>query len=93
MARADDPIKFQEMYKRHLRLERRQVNAIGMAKPVLTDELEPINPLDRNIPRDNFNGVVIKPTQDTLDFMRGKYQYGYYESDSVDNNKKMIKKK
>ena len=93
MARADDPIKFQEMYKRHLQLERRQVNAIGMAKPVFSDELQPLNQTDRNLPRDNFNSVVIKPTQETLDFMRGKYQYGYYESDLIDNSKKLIKKK
>ena len=93
MARADDPIKFQEMYKKHLHLERQKRNTIGMTKPVFTDELQPINPLDRNILRDNFNGVVIKPTQETLNFMRGKYQYGYYESDSIDNNKKLIKKK
>ena len=85
MARADDPIRFQEMYKTHLKLENKRVNNIGMWKTGFADELQPIN--------DNFKGVVIKPTQETLDFMRGKYQYGYYESDSIDNNKKLIKKK
>ena len=93
MARADDPIKFQEMYKTHLKLENKRANNIGMWKTGFADELQPINPLDKNIPHDNFNGVVIKPTQETLDFMKGKYQYGYYESDSIDNNKKLIKKK
>ena len=85
MARADDPIRFKEMYKTHLKLENKRVNNIGMWKTGFADELQPIN--------DNFKGAVIKPTQETLDFMRGKYQYGYYESDSIDNNKKLIKKK
>ena len=89
MARADDPIKFQEMYKTHLKLENKRVNNIGMWKTGFADELQPIDPSDRNIPRGGF----IKPTQDTLDFMKGKYQYGYYESTSTDNSKKLIKKK
>lgn len=83
MAKADDPIKFQRMHKIRLQLERQQVNAIGMTKPVFTDELQPINPLDRNISRDNFNGVVINPTQDTLDFMRDKHRNSYCESNQI----------
>lgn len=69
MARADDYVKFKRMYKQHMELLKRSEPERGG----FSDDLEQIAPSDREMLRDSL-GVRIKPTQDTLDVMRGKYR-------------------
>jgi len=62
------------MYKQNLQLKRQQLNILKEIRTIFSDELHQINPLDKCVSRDSFNGVVIKPTQETLDAMMGKYK-------------------
>lgn len=69
LARADDPVKFKRMYAQHMALEK--IPAGVTLKKGFSDELQPIG---RREPRSCYEGVRIKPTNDTLNAMRGKYR-------------------
>lgn len=69
MARADDPVKFKRMYAQHMALEKRPASVTR--KKGFSDELQTIG---SDYSRSSYLGVRIKPTNDTLDVMRGKYR-------------------
>lgn len=69
LARADDPVKFKRMYAQHMALEKRPASVTR--KKGFSDELQTIG---SDYSRSSYLGVRIKPTNDTLDVMRGKYR-------------------
>ena len=71
----NDLEKFKRRLKLHQLLEQKQA-LINKKRDIFSDELNHLDPRDKEIgvPRSDYKGIRIKPTQDTLDVMKGKYR-------------------